>query len=174
MSELRNYIGGTIANPCPTGPSAFKVFGSLYCNAEDYAAWKLRLKVMYTQAILPTWEAYVAAMGGSIPDGDPLWQRVERFRLAYEQLPEASAWLGFAKSARYSQQAIAVGQDGEQVIDLLQDAITTAGAEPPAFPEGPVPMPTEGKNPLTPWFWGLGIGAVVAGLGVYAATRGGK
>ena len=62
MSDLRNYIGGTIEDPCPTGPTAFKIFGSLYCNAEDYAAWKTRLQVMYKQALLPTWNAYLATL----------------------------------------------------------------------------------------------------------------
>jgi hypothetical protein len=166
MAELRNYIGGTIDDPCPTGPTAFKIFGSLYCNAEDYAAWKTRLQVMYQQAILPTWNAYLAI----VPDGAPLLlARVERFQQAYNDLPPASNWMGVSASARNSQQAIAIGQDGELTIELLQVEIEKAGEKPPAFAL-PGPKAAPGKHPLLPWGLGILMGSVVAGAAVYGLT----
>lgn len=171
---LRNYLGGSVENPCPEGNTPFKWFGSDYCNAADYEAWKLRIQRMWKVAIEPTWNEYIrsgaAVMDGDeVSDKDPMWERVERFRNAYNQLPAPSFWMGFQAAAANTQTAIAIGQDGEQTLELLQARIREAGGEPPATPEGPkAKLP--GKSPLGPWLWGLGIGAGVVGgiaLGVY-------
>lgn len=174
---LRNYIGGTVEDPCPTrGPVQW--FGSEYCNANDYAAWRLRIKRMWEVGLEPTWNEYVrsgAAMmeGDEVSAQDPMWQRVERFRNGFNNLPAPSIWMGFEASSENVQTAIALGQDGEQTIELLRERIAEAGGDAPPIPAGPqAKMP--GKSSLGPWLWGAAVGGAVVGTGAliaYYATR---
>lgn len=172
--ELKNYIGGTESDPCPTGLTTFKIFGSLYCNTRDYDSWRLAARDMYTRGILPTWEQYVQIMAAAaasadttwVPGDHPLYARVEQYRAEYEKLPDSVAWKG--GSGNWVQQVISLMQMGEVALAELREAVSEAGQEPvtlPAGPQGNVPA----DPAVRPWIWWLLGGIVVVGGGAAIA-----
>lgn len=166
--QVANYIGGTESDPCPTG---IGFLGSLYCNDNDYRAWRLAAKMLYTQGILPSWEQYVAGLASESapedPTAGPLFKRVERYRQTYEKLPDSTLWK--TGTSKYVAEAVALMQEGQVVLANVRAASMAIGLTPLDLPTGPRKFP---KREGIPWWgWALivaaGTGAGVAiGMGV--------
>lgn len=133
-SNLRNYVGGTIADPCPTG-GVFAWWAGKYCSAGDYQAWWNRSWDMFTGAITPTWIAYAQAAVNSDPGwteaDDQLHLQVEAYRKAWNRLPKPSAWATAAAQRNGVQRAVTLAVLGDQLVTKLQAATEQLGAQPP-------------------------------------------
>ena len=200
-SNLRNYVGGTIDDPCPTG-GAFAWWAGKYCNVSDYSAWWNRSWDMFTQAITPTWIAYAQAAAtadpGWVEADDLLHLQVEAYHKAWNNLPKPNP-LAPARSQRSAvQRAVTLAVLGDQLVTKLQAATETLGAQPPRvqgtsdddgswLPDFELPgLPDLADLPdvdwpkfppkvevAVPWYVWAGGGVLALGLtvGIYSAVK---
>ena len=186
MSEIRNYIGGTIVDPCPTGGVFAWAVGK--CARRDYLSWKLAARDVWREGIEPTWVAYAdAQVEGWEQDKDPLWLAVESWRERFNMLPTVP-WYATPTEREYAvQMVVSLMVAGDNLVTRLQEGIEAAGQVPPPVPEPPpinlgeggvnLPIPQNGDDTGWPWWaWALtGVAVVGTTAGItYAATRKGK
>ena len=198
--ELKNYIGGTVDDPCPTA-GAFSLWAGSYCSYSDYRAWRIRARDIFTQAIQPAYWSFAAARYDSLgrPDDwddtdEPLFLELGQYSAAYNKLPIPERWATPESQRFYVQRAVTLAVLGDQLVSKLQAATRELGAIPPPvtgtseesgweLPDFELPdLPSFGEMPDWSWpavnldipwyvYAGGALGVLAVGTGIYYAAK---
>ena len=150
MAELKNYTGGTVDDPCPTG-GVFAAWAGKYCSYGDYRAWRIRARDMFTQAVQPAYWAWAEAAyrdriasgaGDTWNDLDyPFFLELREYVAAYNKLPVPERWASPDSQRFYVQRAVTLTLLGDQLVSRMQADTLSLGGVPP-----PVTGTSEGKG----------------------------
>ncbi len=146
MPELRNYVGGTVDDPCPT-TGVIAWWGGDYCSSADYRAWRTRAGDLFKQAIEPTWKAYADASFTADSDwdqeSDPFHVAIEAYRKTWNMLPTPTR-IALPDAQRFAvQRAITLLVLGDELVTKMKAATLELGYPPPT---------TSGTSEDKDWF----------------------
>lgn len=186
VPNIRNYVGGSLEDPCPTGGVFAWALGN--CRGEDLDSWKLSARDMWRDAIEPTWDAYAEAKQAQDPgwdrEGDRLWEQIEVWRASLNRMPDMSSFSTGRERTWAVSSVVSLMVFGDNLVSRLQAQISELGREPPDVPDVPdidfgkladLPVPADPTDSGPPrWLFVL-LGALgvagVAGATGYVVGR---
>ena len=140
MTELKNFAGGTVDDPCPTA-GAFALWAGSYCSYNDYRAWRIRARDLFANAIQPAYFAWAkAAHANRLKAGlDPEWVDADypffvelgQYTEAYDKLPIPEKWATPDSQRFYVQRAVTLAVLGDQLVTRMKADTQTLGGVAP-------------------------------------------